>query len=451
MEAYKHPLIERKILSLLLRSKTAAIRILPRLRKELFSVKDYRTLFPVIEQHWAQYQTYPKKSACMTGLKTSGVKEKDLEKFELVIEKLYTTDIDKSDDKFYVDRVTEAWKARKILKLIESSMDMVEQGKIKNSIEHIQTEIAKLQYRAGNSVIQEGDYLEAFEERLKLIKDRQENPEKYRGVPTGIRQFDEYYGGLMNSELGIIVGGTGKGKSIALMNFAVAAWLKNHDVMIFTIEMSKKEYEFRIDSRLAGIMHRKFRTGEVEEEELSKWSEKITRLKGKHENQLFIVDTPEGCTTDFIEMTLMKYRDQFKRKPIIFVDYLNIMFSKNASKYEADHEQQGKITRELKMLCRAWDMPLWTAAQPNRGGQKKRTIDVEDIGRSIGIIENANFVFGLTQTKDEELNGTMQFMCVKGRDGKMPPVTLHPDLSRMRLNIAWSKDDDKEKGKDKKD
>lgn len=450
MEAYKHPLVERKILALLLRSKTASIRILPRLRKELFSVKDYRVLFPVIEQHWNQYQTYPKKSACMTGLKASGVKERDLEKYELVIDKLYSTDIDKSDDKFYVDRVTEAWKARKLLKLIENSMDMVEQGKIKNSIEHIQTEIAKLQYRAGNNVVQEGDYLESFSERLKLIKDRQENPEKYRGVPTGIKQFDDYYGGLMNSELGVIVGGTGKGKSIALMNFATAAWLKGHDVMIFTIEMSKKEYEFRIDSRLAGIMHRKFRTGEVDAEELSKWKDKIDRLRGKHDNKLFTVDTPEGCTTDFIEFSLMKHRDQFKKKPLVLVDYLNIMHSKNASRYEADHEQQGKIARELKMLARAWDLPLWTAAQPNRGGQKKRSMDVEDIGRSIGIIENANIVLGLTQTKDEELNGTMKLQNIKGRDGKMPEVTLHPDLSRMRLNIAWSKDDEKEE-KRKKD
>jgi len=447
MDAYKHPLTERKILALLLRSKTASIRILPRLRKELFSVKEYRNLFPAIEQHWKTYQTYPKKSACMTGLRTLGVKEKELEKYEQVIDKLYDTDIDKGDDRFYVDKITEAWKARRILRLIETSMDLVEQGKIPNSIEHIQTEIAKLQYRAGDSVIQEGDYLDSFSERLKLIKDRRDNPEKYRGVPTGIRQFDEYYGGLMNSELGIIVGGTGRGKSIALMNFAVAAWLKNHDAMIFTIEMSKKEYEYRIDSRLAGIMHRKFRTGEVDEEELAKWKMKIANLKEKRNNKLMIIDTPEGCTTDFIEMTLMKHRDQFKQKPVVLVDYLNIMFSKNASKYEADHEQQGKIARELKTLARAWDIPLWTAAQPNRGGQRKRNIDVEDIGRSIGIIENANFVLGLAQTKDEELNGTMRLTSVKGRDGKMPDVILHPDLARMKLNIAWSKDDEKEKKK----
>lgn len=445
MELYKHPLTERKILALLLRSKTSSIRILPRLTKELFSVKDYRHLYPVIESHWQKYQTYPKKSACLTALKSAGVKEKDLDKFELIIDKLYNVDLDKSDDKFYVDKVIEAWRARKILRLIENSMDLVEQGKIHNSIEYIQNEIAKLQFKAG-TMVQEGNYLDSFEERLKLIKDRIENPDKFSGVPTGIRQFDDYYGGMMESELGIIVGGSGKGKSIALMNFAVSAWQRDHDVLIFTIEMSKKEYEFRIDSRLAGIVHRKFRTGDFHESELEKWKDKIDRMKEKRKNKLIIIDTPDGCTTDFMEYTLMKYKDTLHR-PIIFVDYLNIMHSRLASRNDSDWEVQGRIAKELKNFCRAWNVPAWTAAQPNRGGQKKKNIDVEDVGRSFGIVENANFVLALAQTRDEELDGVMRLMSIKGRDGKMAEVIMHPDLERMRLNIQWGRDE-KEKKKE---
>lgn len=439
-ENYKHPMTERKILALLLRSKTSSIRILPRLKKEYFSLREYRHLFPVIETHWQNYQSPPKRGACLTGLKASGIKDKELDKYELIIDKLFSIDIDRDDDKFYVDKVIEAWKARKILKLMENTMDMVEQGKINNSLEHIQTEIAKLQFR-GSVIIQEGNYLDSFEERIKVVKDKMENPDKYRGVPTGIKQFDEYYGGILPSELGIIVGATGRGKSIALMNFGVNGWLQGNDVMMFTIEMSKREYEYRIDSRLAGLLHRKFRTGNFEDDELMKWQEKIERLRGKRTNQLKIIDAPEGCTSDFIEFMLMKYKDEFKTKPLVIIDYLNIMFSKNARKYDDDWLTQTHIARELKTVCRTHDVPMWTAAQTNRSGQKKKSMENDDIGRSLGIVENANFVLGLGQTKEEELDGIMRMFSMKGRDGKMPEVILHPDLERMRLTVPWSKDD----------
>jgi len=435
---------EKKIIGILLRSKSVSLKIIPRLRKELFSDKYYKKLFEVIEEHWQLYMTPPKKSMIMESLNKRIKRSSNVEKFEIIVDKMMNTEFDKNDGEVLTEKLWESFKARKLLKIVNSSLDNIENGKVEEALGALQLGVAKLQYRKDEKDSQ-GDYLSDFKERKQLIIDKKKNPEKYLGIPTGIKKFDNYYGGTLPSELGVIVAGSGVGKSIALMNFAVHAWLKGNDVVYVTIEMSKRECEFRIDSRISSISHRKFRKGEIDEDEMEKWVDKIKTLRRKRENKFHIIDVPDGCTTDFIEMKLLQMKDQLPDKFLLVVDYLNIMHSKSTKKGEPDWIVQGNIAKELKQLCRSWDIPCWTAAQQARGYKTNKRATEEDTGRSLGIIQNVNFLLMLIQTREMELDGIMELFCGKGRDGKMPTVKLHPDLSRMRLNIAYLGDKDGEK------
>jgi len=430
-------------LNLLLRSKSASLKIFPKLDKQVFSDKYYRHLFEEIQAYWFKYFHIPKISSILESL-SKKVNNSDLDKIEMILAKISDLEVDRTYSEFYADKLVESFKARKFMRIVNSSLDFVESGKVEEAIQSTQLEIAKLQHTEIEKE-SKSDYMTDFKDRRKLVIDRQTNPEKYRGIPTGIKQFDNFYGGLLESELGLVVGGTGKGKSICLMNFAVAAWLKNYDVVYLTIEMSKRECEFRIDSRLANIEHRKFRKGDLDQEEFDKWTSKIKLLKNKVTSTFHILDFPEGCTTDLIEMKLLQMKKQLPKKFLLVIDYMNLMFSKYARRNSDDWQVQGWISRELKMLARSWSIPIWTAAQLKARSVNKEITEAEDVGRSYGISQNVNFMLSLIQTREDELDGVMRMICAKGRDGKMPVVRLHPDLGKMRLNIAYFGDKNEKK------
>ncbi len=431
----KQPKTERRVLSILMQSKSASLKIFPQLSKELLSDKKYKKLFRAISAHWRKYSTTPKRTAVLDGLRHIGVKDKDIEKYDILIDKVLSTSYSRSDAQYYLDSLIKSYRARKVLRSVYEMADMIERGKVDNAIQHAQLQLAKIAAKGSDDHL-EGDYLDGYKERRKLIEDKIKNPEKYRGVPTGIKIFDDYYGGVLDSELAVVIAGTGKGKSIMLMNVAVAAWLKGFDIVYVTIEMSKLECEFRVDSRLSSIMHRKYRKGTLDEKDLDKWEAKIKKLKKKLDNLFYILDVPEGCSTDFIDMKLTEMSDMLPKRFLLVVDYLNIMQSKSANRNADDHIVQGQISRELKTMARSWNIPVWTAAQSKQTRANKPTATAEDAGRSYGIPANANFVMALLQDKEMELDGIMKLVAAKGRDGKCPEIILHPNMERMILDVA---------------
>jgi len=448
----KQPKTERKILSILLQSKMAGLKVLPSLTKELFSDKNNKKLFRAISSHWKKYTTTPKRSAVIEELQQIGIKDKDMDRYDILLDKTLSTSYSKSDATYYVDTLVKAYRARKVLRSMYEMVDMVERGKVDNAIQHVQLQLAKIQ-STGTRDDLEGDYLDDYKARRNLIEDKIKNPEKYRGMPTGIKVFDEYYGGVLSSELAIVTAGTGKGKSIMLMNIAVAAWLKGFDIVYVTIEMSKLECQFRVDSRLSSVIHRKYRKGSLDEADLDKWEAKMKKLKKQHDNLFYILDVPEGCSTDYIEMKLTEMQEMLPKKFLLVVDYLNIMQSKSSSKNADDHIVQGLIARELKTLARTWNIPVWTATQTKQTKANKPTAVAEDVGRSYGISQNANFVMALVQDKEMELDGVMKLLAAKGRDGKCPDIVLHPNFERMMLDVALlggSSDKNKDTSKKRK-
>ena len=72
-----------------------------------------------------------------------------------------------------------------------------------------------LSIQSGNNPsIREMSFKMGREERIKAYMDRKEHPEKYKGVPYGIKKLDELTGGLMPGELGILFGRPGSGKCV---------------------------------------------------------------------------------------------------------------------------------------------------------------------------------------------------------------------------------------------
>ena len=114
--------------------------------------------------------------------------------------------------------------------------------------------------------------------------------EEIFGVPTGFIDLDRLLGGLQPSDLLIIAGRPGQGKTSFLMSAAknAAQTYKKH-VAIFSMEMSNEQLVQRLISQETGINSQRLRTGKLEENEWDLFAQAIETLGNTH---FFLDDTP---------------------------------------------------------------------------------------------------------------------------------------------------------------
>ena len=219
-----------------------------------------------------------------------------------------------------------------------------------------------------------GTLSESADEQLKAYLELYEYPNKIDYIPTGLPKIDRYEGGLRRSELVYIIGRKGAGKSILMLNMGLAAAEANKNVLLFSLEISKEDYERRMAAAAARISSNGLKRGTLNDEEYSRFRQYIDNLKehktfnGMPMGQFVIIDIPAQITPSFVEAQLLL--EQKKRNikfDEVIVDYAGIM-SPNIAVQEKRHAQ-GAIALDLKNLARKYNCVIISAAQMSRQGK----------------------------------------------------------------------------------
>jgi replicative DNA helicase len=91
------------------------------------------------------------------------------------------------------------------------------------------------------------------------------------GVPTGFIDLDKMTGGLQPSDLLIVAGRPGGGKTAWMLTVANnAALLHKKRVAIFSLEMSNEQVVQRLIAQQTGIDSQKLRTGKLSPDDIQK-------------------------------------------------------------------------------------------------------------------------------------------------------------------------------------
>lgn len=422
--------LERKVLKLMLAKDKVYAYISNKLKENYFSSEEHKAIFTFLYKY---YESYGKRSTCKLFLRENADSKK-LHKYKLILKKILTDNANTRELPYYIKQIMKSYKARNFLVSVYNANKKVDNGNINKAIEYLHGRLVKLQQVGTGGIIREGGYLEGVKQRGKELINKDYYFGEYMGVPTGLRGFDKCYGGIYPGELGIVVGGTGKGKSIMLLNFVVNATKLNLPVVIVTIEMPKTQYEYRLDSRLTKIEANKFRKKELSNEEIRQWIKRMKKFK--QSGKIYIIDIPEGANTNLIELKLKEAERYLKSdKYLLVVDYLNLLIpNRNIQGGKNDHQVLGEISENLKQLARKKHIPIWSAAQLNKKGAKQKVLTAEDIGYSYKISADSDFQIGLIQTDEMEEEGVLKIVCMKGRAGKFSAITCYPDFKRMRIN-----------------
>jgi replicative DNA helicase len=223
------------------------------------------------------------------------------------------------------------------------------------------------------------------------------------GLSTGLRDLDKKTGGLHPSDLLILAGRPGMGKTALATKIAFGAAkslltearvddpnaLPRSSVAIFSLEMSAEQLATRLLSEEARISGDRIRRGDIGQKDFDVFV-RVSREIGQL--PLHIDDTPA------ITLSAMRTRcrrlKRTKGLALIVVDYLQLMRPSAGTKQENRVQEISQITQGLKALAKELSVPVIALSQLSRAVESredKRPM-LSDLRESGSIEQDADVV-----------------------------------------------------------
>ena len=129
------------------------------------------------------------------------------------------------------------------------------------------------------------------------------------------------------------------------------------------------------------------------------------------------IDAPQNLTTTALQVEIRRAKRKFKNIDLVVIDYMQIM--QNGSQNPYDWQQLVNVSKQLKAIARAEDIPIISALQEvkkaEEKGKKKEEHSQADIAYAKGITDNLDVVVKLHQSDMDKLANRMTFYFLKAR------------------------------------
>ncbi|OUW10860.1 MAG: replicative DNA helicase [Candidatus Pelagibacter sp. TMED166] len=235
----------------------------------------------------------------------------------------------------------------------------------------------------------------ALDQTIEMATQAMKSDQGIVGVPTGLKDLDEKLGGLHKSDLVILAGRPGMGKTALATNIAYHAAQslqsrqEKSSVAFFSLEMSSEQLSTRILSEQARIKSDDIRRGKVTEEEINRYIETSRNI---YNLPLFIDETPAITIA-----TLSNRARRIKRLfgvSLVVVDYIQLMRSPNSSRNENRVQEVSEITQGLKALAKELKVPVLALSQLSRAVEQRdeKKPQLSDLRESGSIEQDADVV-----------------------------------------------------------
>jgi replicative DNA helicase len=235
---------------------------------------------------------------------------------------------------------------------------------------------------------------EAMRRTIDMAKTAFQNEEGIVGVPTGLTDLDDRLGGLHDSDLIIIAGRPGMGKTALATNIAFHASNKLQEsgrkssVAFFSLEMSSEQLSTRILAEQSRIKSNDIRRGKITDEQFDKF---IETSKNIAELPLYIDETPA------ISIAAMSNRARKIKRlhglDLIVVDYIQLMTG-SLNNRDGRVQEISQITQGLKAIAKELKIPVIALSQLSRQVEQRdnHKPQLSDLRESGSIEQDADVV-----------------------------------------------------------
>jgi replicative DNA helicase len=269
--------------------------------------------------------------------------------------------------------------------------------------------------------------IKEYQEREKLYSDQ---AIVITGLPTGISFLDEVTQGIQPTDLVIIHGRTGVGKTQILCYIAHHMRRYGYKVLFVNREMDPKIVLGRIDALAAHFNPSRWRSGKLTQEEFRRYLD-LSKIIKSTKGQIAVVDPTKRMGISDIKKIAKKYGCH-----VIIVDYLNRVTPETSNGKLFDNIRE--IADGLKDIAYNERIPVIAAAQTNRSAVLGKTNSVPGTEHVFGgdvIGWNADLVISLFQTKKMYINNKMGFHMAKYRHGEEVDILLNWRLKEGIISV----------------
>lgn len=258
-------------------------------------------------------------------------------------------------------------------------------------------------------------------------------------ISCGIKPLDDWCGGgLRPRNLAIVLGGTGQGKSVVLVNIALKiASVEQKKVWFVTNELALEEQTERFLARMTGEdMHKIMADPGI------CYGDALGRHWGRGlGDNLWITDVNREVCTNDLEAEMARIYTLTGWKPdVIVLDYMERMKpNETGYKRDASWNWLGAIAGDLVRLDKRHNLLIWTAGQANRGGMSGDNPQIHQSQGSIKHLQEATFVCSVVKDRHpnpvKEDVDVMKFQGLKFRQSRDTGnvVCLEANLSQMLI------------------
>jgi replicative DNA helicase len=253
-----------------------------------------------------------------------------------------------------------------------------------------------------------------YYDRVSMLSQRSD---EIFGVPTGLTDLDKLLGGLQKSDLLIIAGRPGTGKTGFLLTIAKNAALKyKKHVAMFSLEMSNEQLVQRMIAQDTGINTQELRSGRIQDDH---WDILTQSMENLSNSKIYLDDTPA--------LTPIQMRTKCRRLhlehhiDLVLVDYVQLMSGDTRNDNRV--QEVSYISRNLKTLARELNVPVLAAAQLSRAVEQRneKIPQLSDLRESGSLEQDADIVMFIHKKEDipggTQSKELIELMVAKHRNG----------------------------------
>ena len=275
-------------------------------------------------------------------------------------------------------------------------------------------------------------------ESMKQLEARIRNKDSITGLPTGFHTLDKLLSGLQPSDMIVLAARPSVGKTAFSLNIAAhVAIEQKKGVLLFTLEMSKEQFMYRLLCLVGQVDMNRVRDGYLAEAEVPK----AQRAAGQLMNASIYMDESVGLTPLEMRSRARRHAAQHPDLGLVIIDYMQLMHISGRS--ENRQTEISEISRAIKGLARELRVPVMALSQLSREAEKNDTgsPQLSHLRESGSIEQDADVVMMLSRppAKDrEEKKDVIVLDIAKQRNGPTGRVEL---LFRKNMQRFMSIDD----------
>ncbi len=244
------------------------------------------------------------------------------------------------------------------------------------------------------------DFAESLRRTAELAEKAQARGGRISGLVTGFADIDSLLGGLQPSDLIILAGRPGMGKTSLATNMAfhtARAYLRDVEageavptgapVLFFSLEMAAQQLSARILSEQTEIEMWKIRNGRFSE---SEWEKFVLAMQDLSSLPLYIDDTG-GISIAQIAARARRLKRE-KKIGCVMIDHIQLVAG--SGRAENRVQELTEISKALKVLAKDLDVPVVALSQLSRSVDSrddKRPV-LSDLRESGSIEQDADVV-----------------------------------------------------------